>query len=207
MKFIRKNGRVIPIYDDHDIAAAKQNAKRSVNAAIAHGTNEGAKALNDAYNANLSQGQKDQVKKGFGLFEKLVATGATLASGKAILDAAHEGAQDYNKKANSEFKKYGSIAAGGTIAATGGAMSAFLHGGVEHAAMKQFKIGGLSNYKKGHSLLSIAKKMKIGGRIGVGAGLVAAGVGFYGREKALKHVNRSDNLLRVTSFLKKHTGG
>ena len=215
MKFIRKNGRIIPIGAKNEIENAKQKtigtAKQAGKNAAQNGINKAIEHGNDAYNSKLSDKQKMQVHTGMSIFEKAVAAGSLAGGAKSLISAADRGAASYQKQAREKRGKYSGIAASGAALGIGGAGAIARGSSLQKVGKQILKYESmklpLNGLKSGSSLLNLGKKWKIGGSAGAAIGTGIAALGLYGARKAAKHEARANNIRNITSSLKKYSGG
>lgn len=177
-RFIRKNGRVIPIQVD-SAAGVKGNLKANAPTAKREAIHE----ANDQFNA-LSDKHQSMVKSAFGIAQKVAAIGGGAALGKYALDQAHNAAGTYQSKAHAARGKYSALAVAGGGTAVG-AGSFLVHQAVKgRLGLKGALIGGAA----------------------AAAGTAGAIVGGIGASKAAEHERRANMIRKATTAIKKYTG-
>lgn len=211
MKFIRRNGRIIPIGMKNDALIVQKKitagAKQAGKNVAQNAANKALDAGNDAYNSNLNDKQKMAVKSGMSIFEKAFAAGTVAAAARSLIGAGDKAAGDYQKQAKDARAKYASAAAGGAAIGIGGAGAIARGDRLAKAAKPFLKYGSMTSLKMGSKLVKAGNAWKIGGAVGSVAGIASLGVGIYGAKKASDHEKRANKIRSLTSTLKKYSGG
>jgi len=202
VRFIRVNGRVIPIKGDkgarQTVKRGEQKVKKRVKHEVARGKKAVRKRAVQEYHARTSEKQRSMLKSAFKVGSSLLAGVVTQQSLSMGADMADKAASKYESKARRGKYK-------ATVLGTAGAGLAAVGGGSIYKGIKAGSTEGRIS-KAATKTFMKTKNFKLAAASALLGG-VARVAGASGYNKASRHERRAKKVKKVTSRLKQFLSG